>query len=253
MLGVVRSRIIGSLCLPLLLLLPVRALGQEQTPEVPSAHARPTSGEASLHSGRTLGVGETIVGGGLGWPGIYAIVEHGLTSSFNLGARVSLDYGSPLMALEPGAGAELGGPLRVYLFGEGAVDFAAYLEPVISFGEGAAMGEIGSVYRHDFGWSSRLEFGGLIGIRPQERLTLLFGAGGYVGFTHVPAAGDLSPLGAALAKFGVEGLISRDTMLFFLAEGGAGFADDRGSGARVFDQGLISPVLRLTFGIAYLL
>ena len=60
-------------------------------------------------------------------------------------------------------------------------------------------------------------------------------------------------LGDALAQFGIEGLISRDTMLFAVAGGGAGFADDRGAGAPVFDPGLASVILRLSLGLAYLL
>ena len=227
--------------------------GYAQDEDLPPVRARPTSGEASLFSGRTLGVGETMIAGGAGWPGIFALVEHALTSSFNLGVRAALNYGSPLMALEPGVGGELGVPMRIHLFGEGDVDMAAYLEPSFAFAEGAAMGEIGTIYRGDFGWSSRLELGGLIGFHPQDRLTILVGAGGFIGFVHVPAAGDPSVAGGAVARLGLEGLISRDTMLFAVAEGGVGFADDRGPGGPVFDAGLLSPVLRLALGLAYLL
>jgi len=228
-----------------------RAVESEEA-DTPPTRSRPTSGEASLYSGRTLGVGETMIGGGAGWPGIFAIVQHALTSSFNLGVRAALNYGSPLMGLEPGVGGEVGIPTRIHLYGEGSVDVAAYLEPVVSFAEGAAMGETG-IYRGDFGWSSRLEIGGVIGLHLQERLTLLFGLGGHIGFVHVPAAGDPTVVAAALARFGIEGLISRDTMLFAVAEGGAGFADDRGPGAAVFDAGLASVTLRLLLGLAYLL
>ena len=221
--------------------------------DLPPVAQRPTSGSASMFSGRTLGVGETMIGGGAGWPGIFAIAQHAITSSFNLGVKAGLTYGSPLMALEPGVGGELTVPMRIHLLGEGNIDVAAYLEPAFAFAEGAAMGEIGTIYSGDFGWSSRLELGGLLGIEPQERLTILVGAGGYVGFVHVPDAGDPVVVGGATARFGVEGLISRDTMLFGLLEGGLGFADDRGAGAPVFDTGLVSAVLRIALGIAYLL
>lgn len=220
--------------------------------DLPPVRARPTSGEASLLSGRTLGVGETMIGGGAGWPGIFATFQHALTSSFNLGARAALTYGSPLMGLEPGIGGDVGFPMRIHLFGEGDLDLAAYLEPAFAFGEGAAMGEVGNVFSGDFGWSSRLEFGGLIGFHVQERLTVLVGAGGMLGFVHVPDAGDPSVVGGATARIGIEGLISRDTMLFALAEGGVGFADDRGALA-LYDSGLISPILRIALGLAYLL
>ncbi|MBX3274383.1 MAG: hypothetical protein KF729_29230 [Sandaracinaceae bacterium] len=228
------------------------ALAQDDG-EPPPLHARPTSGEASLFSGRTLGVGETMVAGGVGWPGLFAMFQHAVTSSFNLGARAGLTYGSPMMALVPAVGAELGAPIRIHLYGEGDVDLAAYLEPVLALSEGAAAGELGTVYAGDLGWSSRLELGAVLGLRVQERLTLLAGAGGHVGFVHVPAAGDPTVVGAALARFGIEGLISRDTMLFAVIDGGIGFAADRGPGAPVFDAGLVSGLFRVALGLGYLL
>ena len=47
-----------------------------------------------------------------------------------------------------------------------------------------------------------------------ERFTVLVGLGGQFGFVHTPAAGDPELIGGVLARLGVEGLISRDTMLF---------------------------------------
>lgn len=235
------------------------ALAQDgdRSPEVeddlPPVASRPTSGEASLLSGRTLGVGETMVAGAAGWPGIWALVEHALTSSFNLGIRAGVTYGSPVMGLDPGVGGELAIPMRIHLLGEGSVDFAVYLEPAFTGAEGASVGKAGTGFSGDFGWSSRLELGGLLGFHVAERLTLLVGLGGYIGFTHVPSAGGPSVVGGALAQLGVEGLISRDTMLFAVLGGGVGFADDPGPGDPVFDPGLTSPILRISFGLAYLL
>ena len=240
-------------CLLALVVSLVAPSAHAQDDDLPPVRSRPTSGEASLFSGRTLGVGETMVAGMAGWPGISALVEHAPTSSFNLGVRAGLTYGSPVMALVPAVGGELGVPIRIHLHGEGDFDMAAYLEPAFAFGEGAAMGEVGTLYSGDFGWSSRLELGGLLGFHVQERLTILVGFGGHVGFVHVPSAGDPSVVGAAIARVGIEGLISRDTMLFALADGGVGFADDRGLGAPLYDAGLASVILRIALGIAYLL
>src|SRR4051812_8135844 len=75
--------------------------------EPPPIAARPTSGEASMLSGRTLGTGEVMIAGAAGWPWIYAQVELAPTSTFNIGVRAALLYGSPIMALAPGAGGEL--------------------------------------------------------------------------------------------------------------------------------------------------
>ena len=248
-----------ALVFALVLLVPARAAVAQQGEQVadpgddpPPIASRPTSGEASLHSGRTLGIGETMIAGAAGWPGIWVLVEHAISSSFNLGIRAGLTYGS-LMALAPGVGGELGIPMRIHLFGEGAIDLAAYVEPAFSIAEGASVGEFGTVYSGDLGWSGRLELGGLLGVHVSEGLTLLVGLGGIIGHVHVPAAGDPTIVGAILGKLGIEGLISRDTMLFAVAEGGIGFADDRGAAVNVFDVGLASAVLRLSFGIAYLL
>ena len=220
--------------------------------QVPPARARPTSGEASLSSGRTLGVGETLIAGAAGWPWIWAQVTLAPTSSFNLGVRAALLYGSSIMAFEPAVGGELSAPMRVHLFGEGEFDLAAFLTPAFTVGEAAGVGEGGTVWAGDLGWSSRLELGGLIGWRPMERFTLLVGLGGYVGFVHTPSVGDPEVVGGVLARVGVEGLISRDTMLFAVADGGLGFAPQRGAGAPLF-RAAFPPIFRVSLGVAYLL
>ena len=157
--------------------------------DIPIASQRPTSGEASLLSGRTLGVGEVMVAAAAGWPWIWAQVELALTSSFNLGIRPALIYGSPFMALEPGVGGELAVPMRIHLYGEGDLDLAAFITPAFAIGEAAATaGEGGTVLAGDLGIGSRLELGARLGFRAMEGLTLLVGAGGHVGFVYAEAA-----------------------------------------------------------------
>jgi hypothetical protein len=234
-----------------LLLAPLAAGAQDDDDSLPPVAARPTSGEASLQSGRTLGTGEVMIAAAAGWPWIWAQLELALTSSFNVGVRAALIYGSPIMALEPGVGGELSVPMRIHLYGEGELDFAIYATPAFTFGEGATVGEGDSVYSGDFGWSSRLEAGGVLGFHAMEGVTLIIGAGGHVGFVHTPSVGDPEVIGAVLARFGVEGLISRDTMLFALAEGGVGFAPSR-MGLNLFRESF-PPVLRLSLGLAYLM
>jgi hypothetical protein len=233
-----------------LLAAPPAAAAQEADP-LPPVAARPTSGEASLQSGRTLGTGQVMVAGAVGWPWIWAQLEVALTSSFNLGIRASLLYGSPVMALEAGAGGELSVPMRIHLHGEGDLDVAVFATPAFTFGEASTAGEGGTVFAGDFGWSSRLEAGGVIGWRAMEGLTLLAGAGGHAGFVHTPEVGDPEVVGALFARLGVEGLISRDTMLFAAAEGGVGFAPSR-LGVNLFREPF-PPFLRLSLGVAYLM
>ncbi|MFK7985585.1 MAG: hypothetical protein AB8I08_06100 [Sandaracinaceae bacterium] len=234
-----------------LALLPSSAMAQDDEPEIPLARSRPTSGEPSFSSGRTLGVGETMIGAAAGWPWIWAEAQYALDSSFNIGVRAALLYGSSVMALEPAVGGELSVPMRIHLFGEDVIDLAAYVTPTFSLGEGGGVGEGGNLFSGDLGWSSRLEVGGLLGWRAAERLTLLVGLGGQFGFVHTPAAGDPELMGGVLARLGLEGLISRDTMLFALLEGGLGFAPSRG--VALFRGESFPPILRISLGIAYLL
>lgn len=218
---------------------------------LPPPSARPTSGEASLLSARTLGTGEVMVAGAVGWPWLWIQLELAPSSTFNVGVRAALLYGSPLMALQPGAGGELAVPMRIHVHGDENIDVALFLTPAFTVGEAALVGEGNSVYASDLGWSSRLEAGGLFGVHLQERLTMFFGVGGHVGFVHTPAIGTVEAIGALIASAGLEGLISRDTMLFGKVEGGAGIAPTRG-GLVLFGQGTVPPLLRVSLGVAYL-
>jgi len=221
--------------------------------DIPIASQRPTSGEASLLSGRTLGVGEVLVAGAAGWPWIWAQAEFALTSSFNVGIRPALLYGSPFMALEPGVGGELAVPMRIHLFGEGELDLAAFITPAVAVGEAAATaGEGGTVFAGELGIGSRLELGARIGYRAMEGLTFVLGAGGHVGFVYAEAVGAAEVIGAAFLQAGLEGLISRDTMLFALVDGGLGFTPSRGAGFPLFRES-VPPLFRISLGVAYLL
>ncbi len=185
-----------------------------------------------------------------GWPWAWVQLELAPTSTFNVGIRAAVLYGSSLMALEPGAGGELSLPTRIHLHGDESIDIAVFVIPALTVGEAGIVGEAGSVYAGDLGWSSRLEAGGLFGIHVQERLTVYFGAGGHVGFVHTPAVGYVDMIGALFAKAGIEGLISRDTMLFGELQGGVGIAPTRGG--QVLFRETAPPLLRVSLGAAYL-
>lgn len=248
-------RSIHALVLTLgLLALAVPAAAQQPGEiEPPPVSMRPTSGEASLLSGRTLGVGEAMIAGAVGWPGLWAQLEYAFTSSFNLGIRASLLYGSPFMQLAAGVGGEIQAPMRIHLFGDEDLDLAAYLTPTYAIGQAAvASGEANTAYDKDLGMGSRLELGALIGWHVQPSLTLIGGIGGYVGFVYTEAVGSAEVIGGATLQLGVEGLISRDTMLFALAEGGVGIVPTRGTGVPLFGGG-VPPILKLSLGIAYLM
>src|SRR4051812_33143079 len=102
----------------------------------PPSGDRPTSGDASLLSGRTLGVGNAMIAAMAGWPGAFVQIEYGVTSLFNLGIRAGFLWGGPLMGLQVGLGGELAVPMRLRVWGEGQVDLAIVLEPMFAAGPG---------------------------------------------------------------------------------------------------------------------
>jgi hypothetical protein len=224
------------------------ARAQDDDSDLPPIANRPTSGEPSLSSGRTLGTGEILIAAGVGWPGIWVRGEFAPSSDFNIGVRAGLVYGSPIMGLEPGVGGELQIPMRIHLYGQDRFDFALYLAPCAIMGQGVIAGESGA-FANDLGWGARGEAALLFGWRPIERMTILFGGGGNFGFVHHSTTG-LYAEGTFVGTAGIEGLISRDTMLFALVDGGAGVAPSRGTGAQLFPG---RGILRVSLGIAYLL
>lgn len=227
---------------------PPRVSAQEPPPI-----ARPSSGEASLLSARTLGTGEVMVAGAVGWPWVWAQFELAPSSGFNLGLRASLLYGSPLMGLPPdavGPGGEVSVPMRFHLHADGNVDIGLLVTPAFTLGESGLLGEGNFGYGGELGWSSRLEAGGSLAVRVQERLTVFFGVGGHVGLVHTPAVGEVEAVGGVFGSAGVEGLLSRDTMLFGEVQGGVGIAPSRG-GLPLFGA-TVPPLLRVSVGVAYL-
>lgn len=219
--------------------------------ELPPPEARPTSGEASLLGARTLGNGEVMIGGAAGWPWIWVQLELAPTPTFNIGLRGAVLYGSPVMALAPGVGGEVAVPMRIHLHGDDDVDLGVFVTPAFALGEAALAGEGGTVFAGDFGYSVRGEAGGLFSVRVMPRFTVSFGVGGHVGLVHTPAAGGVEPVGAAFASAGLEGLISRDTLLFAEVQGGIGIAPSRG-GIPLYGE-TVPPLLRVSLGMAYLL
>src|SRR5688500_12363365 len=95
-----------------------------------------TEREASFLSGRTLGAGQTMMAAALGWPGFWAHAEFAPETSVNVGFRVAVVYGSPVMGLVAGAGGELTIPIRVHVFGQNDIDVALRIAPALSLGEG---------------------------------------------------------------------------------------------------------------------
>jgi hypothetical protein len=212
------------------------------SPSIASAD-RPTSGDLSIFSGRTQGIGETAIAGGVGWPGVWAMLALAPSSTFNLGLKGSVVYGSPAMGLGAGVGGAVAVPLRFHFFGEGMVDLAITVEPSFFLGEGSIAGQRGS-FANDFGLGGLVTGGLLAGFQFSESFTLAAGVLGEIGLVSTPDADDTDVIGAVLGMIALEILMSRDTMIFVDVRSGYGFRPDE-----LFEG---PAIVRASVGLAYL-
>lgn len=208
------------------------------------ADDRPSSGEMSLASGRTLGNGERVLSAGLGWPGLYAEVMWAPTSRFNVGLRGSVLYGSPLMGFEHGVGGALHVPGRLHLYARGTLDVAVAFEAMAFAGEGVLAGESGA-FADDLGFGGEFHAGLTLGAKASSAVTLHVGVRGGPGYARVGDVGEDIFVGTVAVTGGLEALVARDSMLFVRFEGGYGFAPERLFGGK--------ERANLTLGLAYLL
>lgn len=214
------------------------ALSDDEDAEPP---LRPTSGLTSLWSGRTLDAGHSAMAAGVGWPGLFVELALAPSARLNVGARVAVNYGSPLMGISGGIGGDVQLPVRYRVHERGGLALALALRPGFTFGQAVLVGEEGP-RANDFGWGARLDAGVLLGGRASEEATLTIGA--LVGGGLSDVAGErVEAFGEAYATAAAEVLVSGDTMVFALVEGGYGLAraDRFGTGA----------LFRLWLGLAY--
>lgn len=205
------------------------------------AAPRPTSGLTSLWSGRTLEHGHGAMAAGVGWPSLFVELVLAPGARWNVGGRVQVNYGSPLMGIAGGIGGDVQLPLRYHFFARGDLDLALALRPGFTFGEGVLVGRA-SGGSSDFGWGTRLDVGILLGAHTSGGTTLTLGLLAGAGLTGAQGT-DLEPFGSLYATVAIEILVSRDTMLFALAEGGYGAAR-----AGLFGT---TAIFRLWLGLAY--
>lgn len=223
------------------LLSPLRG-GTARADDAPSAN-RPTSGDVSIRSGRTLGTGKTVLAAGIGWPGAVAEIHFAPSPRLNVGIRANIDYGSPFLGTGTGGGGGLSVPLRFHIHGKGNLDVSILAEPGVRFGEGALVGQRG-VFSNDFGVGAKLDAGPLFGLRVSKAVTLTAAPLLSLGYVTVPKASGSAIAGLA-GLLGIEALMSSDTLLFAEARFGYGFAP-----AGLFNG---HEMLSVVFGVGYLL
>ena len=89
-----------------------------------------TRGQAwSVYSGYTLGAGNTVLAGQVGWPGISATVLHGVTSNFDIGGRFGFNYGLEGMVRQVVPGLRLQGVARINLLDQQRLGLALEFAP----------------------------------------------------------------------------------------------------------------------------
>lgn len=241
----VRTVLVVVLAVSVLVAAPQRARADDPPADADadaeSGPDRPSSGVLSLWSGRTLGNGHAAVAAGVGWPGLFVELVLAPSSRFNIGGRVQVNYGSPLMGIGTGIGGDVQIPVRYHFYAHDDLDLALAIRPGFTFGQGALVGQRG-VFANDFGWGVRLDTGVLLGWHASDALTLTFGLLAGAGLSDVSGT-DLELIGSFYATTALEIVVSRDTLLFAMLDAGYGLAR-----AERFDTTVI---FRLWLGLAY--
>ncbi len=229
---------------------PSRAEVVEPPPDEPLARvAGPTSGAASLQSGRTLGSGEVLIAAEAGWP--FAAVELALapSSELNVHVRAEVLYGAPLLGIVTGLGGELAVPVRVHVLGEDALDLAVRITPRLSLGEGRLFGEPAGL-SGALGGGLVIDADAVLGYAVDPNVTLIAGLGGGAGGSSVTDSSmGIAWIARLFGELGIEALASRDLLFFATVRGGYGFAPDR-AGLAFYPA---RELLEVALGVGYLL
>jgi hypothetical protein len=209
-----------------------------------SADTRPTSGDLSVMSGRTLGNGETALWFDGGFPGIRATAILAPSSRFNVGLRGAFLYASPYMGFGAGLGASFEAPLRFLVFARDTIDVSVTATPRLVLGQGSVVGEEG-IFADDFGFGATADLGARAGFAVADRITLTAGMSAEIGAVAVPEAEDPAAIFVFTGVFGLEAILSMDVLLTLEATGGYGAAP-----GNLFDG---HGVFRIFAGVAFLI
>lgn len=83
----------------------------------------------STLSGKTVGQGNTVLTGEVGWPGLGVELLHGATSGFDIGGRFGFNYGVQRMVEFVEPGISLNAVMRFNLLDTGRFNLGATFEP----------------------------------------------------------------------------------------------------------------------------
>ena len=88
-----------------------------------------TRSDWSTLSGRTVGLGQTVLLGQAGWPGFSATLLHGLAPALDLGAKLTFNYGEEGIVSQIVPGIKVQAVARVRFFDNGKLNFGMKFEP----------------------------------------------------------------------------------------------------------------------------
>lgn len=169
----------------------------------PAAPALAQGQRWSVVGALTAGPGGNVVEGGLGWPGLSAGYSRGLAPNFDLGVRISLNYGLEGLVTRVLPGAKLQGVVKFRAVESGPLSVAFIFEPGPLF----AVDQLGNSligfavpvgFRMGIAVSSAIT----LGLSVDVPLWVQFGGGGGV---NVPI----------LAGLGLEYFIKSELLAFF--------------------------------------
>jgi len=83
----------------------------------------------STLSGKTVGLGQTVVLGQAGWPGFSATLLHGLAPAMDLGAKLTFNYGEEGIVSQIVPGIKVQAVARVTFFDNGTLNFGMHFDP----------------------------------------------------------------------------------------------------------------------------
>lgn len=177
------------IALPLVLAL---SLGADAPPPAAAASTPSiTQGQRwSVVGALTAGEGGNVIEGGLGWPGLSGSFSHGVAKHFDLGVRISFNYGLEGLVTRVLPGAKLQGLVKFRVFEANALSFGITFEPgplfaVDRFGNGL----IGFALPLGFKFGVAVSSAITLGFSFDVPLWVQFGGGGGVNVPLLPGLG----------------------------------------------------------------
>ncbi len=173
--------------------------------EAPPAAATPSpEGQRwSVVGARTTGAGANSVEGGIGWPGVSVTYLRGVTSSVDLGGRVSFNYGLEGLITRVVPGAKVQGVVKFRAFDSGPLSVGVSFEPGPLF----ALDRFGNGL---VGFSLPVSL--KVGVAVSSAITLGFGFDVPLWIQFGPGGGVNVPL---LPGLGLEYFIKSELAVFF--------------------------------------